>query len=180
VTVGEALGSAPSIPGWRLQHVLDRMLKRAGVQVLRGTVATPENAVRRLKTVRVREGNTEQRLEAETFVLATGKFVGGGIVADGRLREAALDCPIWIEHAGETFELAEPLTLTNADRREDQPLLSAGVAVDSEGRAIDRNSDVVFDNVWTAGAVRRGHDAGSMGLGHAATEGWAAGERATS
>ena len=96
------------------------------------------------------------------------------------MREPALNCPVWIDHAGETFELAEPLTLTNADRREDQPLLSAGVAVDAEGRAVDRNGDVVFDNVWTGGAVRRGHDPVTSGLGHAAAEGWAAGERATS
>ena len=76
-------------------------------------------------------------------------------------------------------EHGEPLALTNADRREEQPLLAAGVTVNAEGRPIDRANAIVYDNVWAAGTVCRGGEAPAYGLGHAATEGWAAGERAT-
>jgi glycerol-3-phosphate dehydrogenase subunit B len=179
VAVGEALGFAPSIPGWRLDGALARMVERAGIDRLRGTVEQARTSNGRVDGVVVQTSGKPIELVAASFVLATGKFVGGGIRAEGRLRESALQCPIWVEHAGEVFEQAEPLTLTNADRREEQPLLAAGVAVDAEGRPIDRNGTLVYHNVWTAGAVRRGYDSPSVGLGHAAAEGWAAGERAT-
>ncbi len=179
VPVGEALGSAPSIPGWRLDSALERMLQRAGIVQLRGMVELQRKNHRQVERVVVRTGNAHSELAGGSFILATGKYVGGGIRADGRLREPALDCPVWIEHAGEVFEQAEPLTLTNADRREEQPLLAAGVAVDAEGRPLDRNGQLVYDNVFTAGAVRRGYDSDGFGLGHAAAQGWAAGERAT-
>jgi glycerol-3-phosphate dehydrogenase subunit B len=179
VPVGEALGASASIPGWRLSRVLERMLERAGVHVVTGAVTSATAPNGRLEAVSVRLADGETRLEANAFVLATGKYIGGGIITDGRLREGALDCPVWIEQAGEVFQHGEPLVLTNADRREEQPLLSAGVAVDAEGHPVDQNEQLIFQNLWAAGAVRRGYDAPEYGLGHAATEGWTAGERAT-
>jgi glycerol-3-phosphate dehydrogenase subunit B len=178
VPVIEALGSTPSLPGWRLRVALDRMLARANISLVTGAVKERANGSH-LSSISVATNADQVELEAKAFVLATGKFIGGGIEADGRLREAALNCPIWIEHAGDTFEHAEPLSLTNADRREEQPLLSAGVDVDAEGRPIDRQGNLVYTNVWAAGTVRKGGESPAYGLGHAAAEGWAAGERAT-
>jgi glycerol-3-phosphate dehydrogenase subunit B len=177
VAVHEALGSAPSIPGWRLQLALDRMLAHAGVALVKGDV-TQRSGSNRVGSIQVQTANGEIDLQAGSFVLATGKFIGGGISANGRLREVALGCPLWIEHAGEIFEHGDPLALTNNDRREEQPLLAAGVTVNAEGRAIDRAGAIVYDNVWAAGTVCRGGEAPTYGLGQAAAEGWAAGERA--
>ena len=113
-------------------------------------------------------------MPARAFILATGKYVGGGIEAHESLAETALDCPVWIDHLGERFDRVEPLTLTNADRHDEQPLLRAGLTCDPEGRPLGPYGDVVFENVWTAGSVRAGPIAS---LGRAAAEGWAAGER---
>ncbi len=181
VPVGEALGSAPSIPGWRLHQALDRLLDRANVSIVNGEVQapSPSPASHRLESVLVAAGGRSMTISGSAFVLATGKFIGGGISTIGKLREGALGCPLWIEHAGETFEHGEPLALTNNDRREEQPLLAAGVTVDAEGQPIDRLGTTVFQNVWAAGTVRRGGESPAYGLGHAASEGWAAGERAT-
>jgi glycerol-3-phosphate dehydrogenase subunit B len=156
------------------------MLERAGVAVLTGTARLSSRAGRRVERIEVHDRGDALELEAKSIVLATGKFVGGGIGANGRLREIVLDCPVWIEHAGDIFEQAEPLALTNADRREEQPLLAAGVMVDAEDRPVNLKGEPVFENVWAAGAVRRGYDSASQGLGHAAAQGWAAGERAAS
>ena len=179
VPIAEALGSAPSIPGWRLERALQRLLEHAGITVVKGNLVALSTANRRLQTVQATTAEGKVNLSADAFVLASGKFIGGGISANGKLREVALDCPLWIEHAGETFEHGEPLSLTNADRREEQPLLAAGVTVNAEGRPIDRANAIVYENVWAAGTVCRGGEAPAYGLGHAATEGWAAGERAT-
>ena len=178
VPIAEALGSAPSIPGWRLQRALERLLANAGVTVIKGEVVSAASGSGRVQSVQSTTADGDMTLSAASFVLAPGKFIGGGISTNGKLREVALGCPLWIEHAGETFEHAEPLALTNADRREEQPLLAAGVTVNAEGRPIDRANAIVYDNVWAAGTVCRGGEAPAYGLGHAANEGWAAGERA--
>ena len=179
VPVAEALGSAPSIPGWRLERALERLLANAGVNVIKGEVVSATSGTGRVQSVLATTADGDVTLSAGSFVLASGKFIGGGISTNGKLREIALGCPLWIEHAGETFEHGEPLALTNADRREEQPLLAAGVTVNAEGRPIDRANVIVYDNVWAVGTVCRGGEAPAYGLGHAATEGWAAGERAT-
>jgi anaerobic glycerol-3-phosphate dehydrogenase len=174
--IAEALGHTPSIPGWRLQKALDRMIGQANVRVLNGRVMDRSSHGTKLTGLTVQSNGSPQHVEGNAYVLATGKFVGGGITASEVLRDSALDCPIWIDHLGERFERVEPLTLTNADRREEQPLLSAGIQTDAENRPLDAHATLIFENVWVAGAVRAGVDGG---LGRAATEGWAAGERAS-
>lgn len=172
--VVEALGSVPSIPGWRLQRALRIALEQAGVHVVAGLCVGPKADRSSVRSIRVqREGQTEE-VSGRRFVLATGKFVGGGISADRAMKESALDLPVWIDHLNERFEMAEPLTQTNADRLAEQPILSLGVAHDEEGRPTN-GSDLVYANVWAAGAVRRGQ---AHTLGRAASEGWSAGERA--
>ena len=171
----EALGSIPSIPGWRLQRALRIALEQAGVTVLAGQVRSPAAQGAALRAVALQDGARMSELRARSFVLATGKFTGGGIEADRELRETTLDLPVWIDYLGERFQQVEPLNLTDADRHDDQPLLNAGVSVDADGRPADQSGDLIYENVWTAGAVRRGN---SGSLGRAAAEGWAAGERA--
>lgn len=118
------------------------------------------------------------RITARSFVLATGKYLAGGIRADDRFLEPALGCPVWVEYLGSTYDAPDPLALTHPDREADQPLLRAGVRTDDAGRPVDRRGDVVYENVRVAGTVRSGIDAAAPGLGHAAADGWRAGELA--
>jgi glycerol-3-phosphate dehydrogenase subunit B len=178
VTIAETLGAAPSLPGWRLQTALDRMLARASVTIEAGRVVDRRARGTELQAVTVRQDGAQRELTAATFVLATGKFIGGGIEAHGEFHEPALGCPLWIDHLGERFEANEPLTLTNADRRAEQPLLSVGVATDGKGKPVSPGGEPFYDNVWVAGAVRAEHTVGVHGLGAAAQDGWHAGEQA--
>ena len=183
VPVGEALGVPPSLPGWRLDRALDAVLVAAKVEVVRGRVVGRETAGRRVGAVvaHALDGDPAEpllRLEAGHFVLATGKFLAGGIRADDRFEEPALGCPVRVEHLGQTFEAPDRLALTHPDRRDDQPLLRVGVHTDDRARPVDRRGDVVYENVTVAGSVRAGHDPATLGLGFAAADGWRAGELA--
>ena len=117
-------------------------------------------------------------MAARAFVLAGGKFAGGGIVADERLHEPALGCPVWVEHLGAAFHAPEPLALTRPERDAAQPLLGAGVRDDGSGRPVDPRGDVVYRNVRVAGSIRAGIETARLGLGEAAADGWAMGEAA--
>ncbi|HUP90400.1 MAG TPA: FAD-binding protein [Longimicrobiales bacterium] len=154
--LGEALGSAPSLPGWRLHNALERVLENANVDIVR----------------------TGDRPEAGAYVLASGKFLSGGIEADGSFREPVFDCPIWIEHLDAMFEEPDSLMLTDAVRTEEQPLMAAGVQTDDEHRPVNRVGDVVHQNVFVAGSIRAGWTSATHGIGECAQDGWNAGMRA--
>ena len=179
VPVGEMLGIPPSVPGWRLDRALLAVAEAHGVEVLAGRAGAPEVEGGRVTAVQVRaDDGAELRVAARAIVLAAGKFAGGGIVADGRLREPALGCPVWVEHLGAVFEAPDPLALTRPERDAAQPLLGAGVRDDGSGRPVDRRGDVVYHNVRVAGSIRAGIETARLGLGDAAADGWAMGEAA--
>lgn len=171
--ITEALGVPPSMPGWRLQLALQRCLQAAGVTTITAAVTSMEHDGGALRTVLA----GEQHIAAKRFVLATGKFLGGGIAATPNFTEPVLDLPIWIDHLGERFTRAMPLALTDPEHDQEQAILEAGVRTDEAGRPLGYNTARVYDNVIVAGTVKAGVTA-NAGLGWAAQDGWLAGERA--
>jgi anaerobic glycerol-3-phosphate dehydrogenase len=167
IAIGEALGTAPSVPGWRLDTAIRAALERAAVPVAAGrarlSLATDG------WTARVTSGaDTARTFAARSVVLATGGFVGGGLAGDPLLVELAAELPVHVAAAGREFRSAiDCIALTTADAAAAQPLLRAGV----------RQEDAP-PGLFVAGAVRAGTDSASLGLGTAALEGWSAGERA--
>lgn len=176
VPVGEALGTAPALPGWRLQRALERALRAAGVDLVDGTVADVARAGARCTAVNlvVAATGAAAPYAAERFLLATGRYVGGGIVADPAFAEPAFGAAVRVEHLGERFEEVDPLVLSDPVRVEPQPLLRAGVHVDALHRLLHDGANGALTNVWAAGTVRSG---AACGLGGAAADGVAAVER---
>ncbi|HEX6307395.1 MAG TPA: FAD-binding protein [Longimicrobiales bacterium] len=178
VIAGEALGSVPSVPGWRLDRALLRAVADAGVRVVQGSV---EGAVVRggsVEQVSVRSAEGSVAFGARAFVLATGKFLGGGITAESEFAESALGCDVAIERFTRTIDdPAAALVLTDPVRTEPQPVLSTGVRVDTHGRPLGVAA-VFAANVFVAGTVRAGAETATFGLGAAAQDGWSAGGRA--
>lgn len=181
--LAEAVGGSPSLPGWRLDSALRRVLAAAGVEVVEGRVAgatavgpgAHEAASaggppgRRLARVRLADGT---ELAPRAVVLATGKFIAGGIVAGPVLLEPALGLPVWLDRVGERFREATPLLTTELARSGAQPLLAAGVHTDASGRPVGESGEVLLVNVRAAGGVRQGLETAALGLGAAAADGW--------
>ena len=173
--VKEALAATPSIPGWRLQQALDRAVAAAGVDVASGRAIAKD--LKDTRAVSIIVGETE--IVASRFVLATGKYLGGGIAADDAFRETVFGLPVWLEQLGDVFTSPDALPLTDPVRTAEQPLMYAGVHTDDEQHPVDRAGDVVYENVFVAGTVRADWGAADRGLGHCAEDGWIAGERAS-
>jgi glycerol-3-phosphate dehydrogenase subunit B len=175
IRAAEALAATPSIPGWRLQRALDGALDHAGVAIVPGRAALQTARGKRIEQIAV-AGET---IDARSFVLATGKYLGGGIIAEESFRESVFDLPVWLEQLGDVFTSPDALPLTDPVRTAEQPLMYAGVHSDEEQRPVDRARDVIYDNVFVAGTVRADWGAADRGLGDCAEDGWRAGERAT-
>ncbi|HSJ23220.1 MAG TPA: FAD-binding protein [Longimicrobiales bacterium] len=166
VVVGEALGVAPSLPGWRLDRALMRALADAGVETLHGRARAGFDGG---PIVHVSGSAGTTTVRAAAVILATGRFVGGGIAADPHLRDPVADLPVRAESAGRSFrDASESLALTVPDRRARQPLLEAGIAADPDPES----------GLFIAGDVRRAGGPEPTGLGHAATDGWRVGSEA--
>jgi glycerol-3-phosphate dehydrogenase subunit B len=179
VAVGEALGVAPSVPGWRLEQALVRALSLAGVTVVTGRVKQPTSARRPVTEVTARTPQGDVGIRPGALVLATGKFIGGGITANTPFGEVALGSDVVADRFGRQFrDATESLALTDAARRQPQPLLGLGVRSNEDGQLLTEQGDVGAANVFLAGSVRAGTETALLGLGHAAADGWAAGLRA--
>jgi glycerol-3-phosphate dehydrogenase subunit B len=179
LVLGEALGSAPSLPGWRLDTALRTALEHAAVTIFTGRVTTRCAHGHLVESVSLLGDSGMRLIHASTIVLATGKFIGGGITAEPDFVETALGCDVALHRFDRRFtDAAASLLLTAEMRTESQPLLEIGVRTDDEARPVKETGDVVYSNVFVAGSVRAGTTAAALGLGHAATEGWNAGLRA--
>lgn len=166
VQVAEVLSAAPSVPGLRLQESLDAALTAAGVQ-------------RREADVHAREGvfhvgGTEVR--PRTTVLATGKYIGGGIVREHGFHESVLGLPVFV--GGRRVEQEFIGDLLGEDLADAQPAFRAGVRIDARLRPIGADGSPFAKSLFAAGSVLAGYDpaADKTGLGVAIFTGYLAGE----
>jgi glycerol-3-phosphate dehydrogenase subunit B len=173
--VAESVAVPPSVPGLRLEAALARVLARKGVTVLRGRATEAralEGQVRALD-VETREGR--EPLEAKVFVLAGGRFLGGGLREGNRVLEPLFDLPLF--HRGRRIEELRPADWLERRVVAPHPALAFGVRCGSDLRPIGRSGGPAFENLYAAGAVLEGWSfAGDRtGLGVALATGYVAG-----
>ena len=174
--VAEVVSDPPSVPGLRLDATLLARLTEAGVEVLDGEVAAGGGPGR----PGIVAGET---VEAGAWVVATGRYIGGGLVRRDRLAEPLFGLPVVASEtgaAGLTLAGRSPVSLTFRERTAAQPLLAAGVAVDPACRPLDEAGVPVHARLFVAGALIGGHEhaADQTGLGVAILSGWLAGRGA--
>jgi glycerol-3-phosphate dehydrogenase subunit B len=174
--VAETLSDVPSVPGIRLQRALDARLAAAGIPVIVGDVAAAPHPGEPV----VAGG---QAVRAGAWVLATGRFVGGGVVRRGVLAEPALRLPVQAaegREAGVHLAARPTASLTVRDRRRPQPLLSAGLRVERGLRPLGEHGRPIHPALFAAGAVVGGHEQATdgTGLGVAILTGFLAGRAA--
>jgi glycerol-3-phosphate dehydrogenase subunit B len=175
--VAEVAADVPSVPGLRLQRALEERLAAAGIEVLQGAV--PEGAGGPGAPLEV----GGRALRAAAWVLATGRFVGGGLVRRGRIVEPVLGLAVQAaegREAGVHLAGRPAASLTTRDRRAPQPLLSAGVRVDGALRPLDERGHPAHPRLFAAGALIGGHEQATdgTGLGVAILTGYLAGRGA--
>jgi glycerol-3-phosphate dehydrogenase subunit B len=171
--VVEALAHMPSVPGIRLQRALERAVDRAGVARV-GEISSTRGDGSRLVGAVTRDA---LEIDAGAFVLATGRFVAGGIEWKETCREALLDLPVVTEDG--PMEEDAPHAAVRETPMESHPLMTAGVQVDETLHPI-REGDVAFENLYAAGVVIGGF-ASRYALcadGVALASGWLAGTAA--
>jgi glycerol-3-phosphate dehydrogenase subunit B len=144
----------PSVPGFRLKEAMERELLRKGAALLRGRRATAINNIgRKCLNVVVQAERSQETLETRGVVLATGRFLGGGLVA-GRngIREALLDLPVYQPGKRKDWHLHSFL-----DPR-GHPVNRAGLEVDDLLRPLGADGRAACENLFVAGSLLAHHD----------------------
>jgi len=168
----ETVATSPSVPGVRLQEALDQALAAGGITVLEGEVAPVAFAGGPFPLT---DGRS---IPADAVVLATGKFIGGGIVRERHFFEPVFGLPVFAgaKVLGEQFVgdlMGERVVSEHLAFR-------AGVRVDASLQPLGVDGKAVSPHLFAAGSVIAGYDPAvdKSGLGVAIFTGYLAGEAA--
>jgi glycerol-3-phosphate dehydrogenase subunit B len=166
----ELLATVPSPHGWRLQQALDVALGEHGVEVAQGAVSGIRAGGRRLEAALT--ASTE--LPADHFVLATGRYLGGGLVKRRAVTEPV--CDLGVFHDGRRVDRDWPERLRHLEQLSPHPAFRTGVLTDDRLRPLDWDGQVAYDNLRAAGALLGGYDyIRGYGFGVPMVTGWLAG-----
>lgn len=166
----------PSIPGLRLQNKLRNHLQSSGVRLLIGLAALlPQKEGDHLSGFALGNSKYSPAYTATSFVLATGKFVGGGLEATtAKIEETLLHLPLSYPEQRKEWFNRNLLGLSG------QPFNRMGIAVDENLQPVNAAGKVIYKNLFAAGGII-GHSDSMMeksGGGIALATGYLAGELA--
>jgi glycerol-3-phosphate dehydrogenase subunit B len=150
VEVFEIPTMPPSVPGLRLKQAIEQeIIRDDAVLLLHGRRAVSANRDgRRFVSLVLEAGRSQETLKARGMVLATGRFLGGGLAASRRgIREPLLNLPVHQPRRRQDFHRHRFL-----DPR-GHPVNQAGLEVDGLFRPLGNNGRAAYDNIYAAGSV---------------------------
>jgi len=161
----ELLASPPSPHGWRLQQAI-------GLGAGRGEVISFETAGDRITAARSRD----RSFHADAFVLATGRHIGGGLLAGRATTEPLLGLGVFYEGRPVASLGTRLHHLKYLDAAEE---MRTGLMTDKRLHPLSDDGAAPYANLYAAGAVLGGYDyAGPCGFGVPILTGWLAGRHA--
>ena len=143
----------PSIPGMRIFNRFKGWLIRKGVSFLLGySVSKAALRGKRCEGIEVLHPPVITSHSADRYILATGRFIGGGLKADGE----------------KVFEPIFNIPLLQPPSREDwfrnsffndlpHPIHEAGILTDASFQPVEGSGDAILENVWAAGSILAHH-----------------------
>lgn len=158
VRVVELLSVFPATAGLRLTDHLRRMIVAKEWNWIPGEVQDVTTEDTEIKSVRVRIGGEGEirSVTAKQFLLATGKFLGGGIRHQGHFFEPLFDLPL--SAAGETLNSRTHVTqLIGGEGLKRQPFMDVGIMTDTSLCPVAMTKPVL-KNLKACGHILSGFD----------------------
>ena len=143
----------PSIPGKRIFDRFKQWLLRKGVTFLLGyPVSKATISEKRCRAIEVHHPPVITSFSADRFILATGRFMGGGLRGDAeRILEPIFDLPVHQPPSREGW--FEDLFFGDLPH----PIHQAGVLSNASLQPVDEGGNVILENVWVAGSILAHH-----------------------
>jgi glycerol-3-phosphate dehydrogenase subunit B len=161
----ELLASPPSPHGWRLQQAI-------GLGAIAAEISSFETSGGRITAAR----SGGRSFRAEAFVLATGRHIGGGLVAGRATTEPLLGLGVFFEGRPASSLGTRLHHLKYLDAGVE---MRTGLMTDNRLRPLNEDGAAPYANLYAAGAVLGGYDyGGPCGFGVPILTGWLAGRNA--
>lgn len=157
IEVSETLATEETAPGVRLGLALEQQARERNIEIIPQTTArlvTDQDRVVGWTLESERPGHIRQ-LRAENFVLATGRFLSGGLLSSiSEVREGALGLPLRSD--------TDRLTVDRMRCRLEQ----AGVAINTSFQPLlNGQTRKAMNNLFACGSILGGLDYPGLGLG---------------
>jgi glycerol-3-phosphate dehydrogenase subunit B len=143
----------PSIPGKRIFDRLKEWLIQKGATFLLGySVAGAALKGKRCESIEVFHPPVSITYAADRYILATGRFIGGGLKADReKVSESIFNLPVYQPNSREewfekNFYMVPP-----------HPIHRAGILTDLSFRPVAERGDLILENLWVAGSILAHH-----------------------
>lgn len=143
----------PSIPGLRIFNRFQTHLLEQGATVLLGHAVVSATVRKGYCTeIQVAHPPLSNAFRADRYLLATGRFIGGGLLArEDRIVETVFDLPLFQPESRDLWFqksfLSEHLN----------PVHHAGVMTDTSLHPVDAQGERLLHNVWVAGTILAHH-----------------------
>lgn len=139
----------PSVPGQRLLNGMDQALERSGVQLLLNRrVAKVDSDGSRCVRLLIGDEKSGEAVEADGFIVATGRFIGGGLTAGlNGVSESVLHIPVRQPKKREDWHREHFL-----DSR-GHPMNRSGLAIDDYSRPLNEKGGPAYENLFAAGSI---------------------------
>jgi glycerol-3-phosphate dehydrogenase subunit B len=144
----------PSVPGLRLKEAFERGLRAKGVQYFSQTrVLSVRGNGERDFELDIGRKMTEDTVQARGIILASGRFIGGGLYADRqRIKETIFDLPVH-----------QPVNRAEWHRRDmldprGHPVNRAGLEIDDSFRPLNSSNRPAFRTLFAAGSILAHND----------------------
>ncbi len=145
----------PSVPGIRLQQIMVRAIEKLGGEVFIGMKAAHAELSNHSPQIIWSEAAARQIPHyAHNCILATGGFLGGGLItaADGRVEDPNFNFPIdLLKSRSEWFE-------TNFFATKGHEIFKTGVRTDDCFHPIDCTGKCISENLYVVGGLLEGCD----------------------
>jgi glycerol-3-phosphate dehydrogenase subunit B len=144
----------PSVPGLRLKEAFERGLRTKNVQYFSLTKAlkVEQTAAGRFET-HIGRDDVEHIVDSRGVVLASGRFIGGGLFADRtHIRETLFDLPAHQPDSRHEWHHRDFL-----DSR-GHSINQAGLQIDNAFRPLNDSGDPAFETLFAAGSILAHND----------------------
>ena len=148
----EMLAPPPGVGGLRIREALRAALSKAGVILTENAdIVDARTEGRRCLCLVTDAPDKRRNLEADSFIIATGGFFGGGAVASpGMARDAVFDLDLGAPQVVEAWSVPDVF--------DPQPYARLGVRVNSRMNPLGPDGKELWDNVFFAGRALAGYD----------------------
>lgn len=138
----------PSVPGIRLREMVEQYFPQKGVTLIPQQKVTSIEFTGDAAVLHTADNYGPIRITAKSVVLATGRFISGGLEANvDEIKEPLLDLPVTQPETRDQWYQRQYMGKTGHE------VHKAGIEVDDSFRPLDRNGKPVHARLFAAGIL---------------------------